>query len=187
MRWGKIQHSSEAEQPRTDGGPSRQGKACQHRRGRGLAGAHPIQSTPQEETLQQDPNTLASCAKGTYGPGQPHGRAGTGQHKPWQQPRGYDWSETPPATPPPRGPTQSTPGRGHTGATKAEIQQQKNSYSQTKELSTGTTHRKHTGLHRILGPEVQSKRKHQHSNLARTWYTLHRPGTVIADTTLKIS
>ena len=37
---GKIEHSSEAEQPRTDGGPSRQGKACQLRRGRGLAGAH---------------------------------------------------------------------------------------------------------------------------------------------------
>ena len=40
MRRGKIEHSSEAEQPRTDGGPGRQGKACQHRRGRGLAGAH---------------------------------------------------------------------------------------------------------------------------------------------------
>ena len=45
------------------------------------------QSTPQEGTLQQDPNTSASCAKGTYGPGQLQGRAGTGQHKPWQQQR----------------------------------------------------------------------------------------------------
>ena len=40
VRWGKIEHSAEAEQPRTDGGPSRQGEACQHGRGRGLAGAH---------------------------------------------------------------------------------------------------------------------------------------------------
>ena len=40
VRRGKIEHSSKAEQPRTDGGPGRQGKACQHRRGRGLAGAH---------------------------------------------------------------------------------------------------------------------------------------------------
>ena len=40
VRWGKIEHSSEAEQPRTDGRPGRQGKACQHRRVRGLAGAH---------------------------------------------------------------------------------------------------------------------------------------------------
>ena len=39
VRRGKTKHSSEAEQPRTDGGPGRQGKACQHRRGRGLAGA----------------------------------------------------------------------------------------------------------------------------------------------------
>ena len=80
----------------------------------GAGGCTP-QSTPQEGTLQQDPNTLASCAKGTYGPGQLQGRAGTGQHKPWHQQRGYDWWETPPATPPPRGPTQSTPGRGHPG------------------------------------------------------------------------
>ena len=54
-------------------------------------------------------------AKGTYGPGQLQGRAGTGQHKPWQQQREHDWSETSPATPPPRGPTQNTPGRGHPG------------------------------------------------------------------------
>ena len=40
VRWGKIEHSSEAEQPRMDGGSGRQGKACQHRRSRGLAGAH---------------------------------------------------------------------------------------------------------------------------------------------------
>ena len=86
----------------------------------GAGGCKP-QTTPSEGTLQQDPNTLASCAKGTYGPGQPQGRAGTGQHKPWQQQRGYDWSETTPATPPPRGPTQSTPGRGHTG--EGQVQQ----------------------------------------------------------------
>ena len=40
VRRGKIEHSAEAEQPRTDGGPSRQAEACQHRRRRGLAGAH---------------------------------------------------------------------------------------------------------------------------------------------------
>ena len=40
VRRGKIEHISSAEQPRTDGGSGRQGKACQHRRGRGLAGAH---------------------------------------------------------------------------------------------------------------------------------------------------
>ena len=40
VRRGKIEHSSEAEQPRTNGGPGRQGKGCQHRRGRGLADAH---------------------------------------------------------------------------------------------------------------------------------------------------
>ena len=73
------------------------------------------QSIPQDGTLQQDPNTSASCAKGTYGPGQLQGRAGMGQHKPWQQQRGHDRPETPPVTPPPRGPTQSTPGRGHPG------------------------------------------------------------------------
>ena len=56
------------------------------------------QSTPQEGTLQQDPNTSASCAKGTYGRGQLQGRAGTGQHKPWQQQRGHDRPETPPVT-----------------------------------------------------------------------------------------
>ena len=78
----------------------------------GAGGCTP-QSTPQEGTLQQDPNTSASCAKGTYSPGQLQGRAGTGQHKPWQQQRGHAWTETPPATPPPRGPTQSTPGSGH--------------------------------------------------------------------------
>ena len=38
VRRGKIEHSSEAEQPRTDGGPGRQ--AGLHRRGWGLAGAH---------------------------------------------------------------------------------------------------------------------------------------------------
>ena len=39
-RRGKIEHSSQAVQPRTDGGLGRQAKACQHRRGRGLVGAH---------------------------------------------------------------------------------------------------------------------------------------------------
>ena len=73
------------------------------------AGGVTPQSTFQEGTLQQDPNTLASCAKETYGPGQPQGRAGTGQHKPWQEQRGYGWSETPLATPAPRGPTLNHP------------------------------------------------------------------------------
>ena len=80
----------------------------------GAGGCTP-QTTHQAGTLRQDPNTATSCAKGTYGPGQLQGRAGTGQHKPWQQQRGHDRPETPPVTPPPRGPTQSTPGRGHPG------------------------------------------------------------------------
>ena len=50
----------------------------------GAGGCTPL-TAPQEGMLQQDPNTSASCAKGTYGPGQLQGRAGTGQHKPWQQ------------------------------------------------------------------------------------------------------
>ena len=54
---GKIRPGPEAEQPRMDGGPGRQAKACQHRRGRGLAGAHRRRHTKQErcdkiQTLQ---------------------------------------------------------------------------------------------------------------------------------------
>ena len=74
--------------------------------------------TPNDSTTHGGSAALTkptSCAKGTYGPGQLQGRAGTGQHKPKQQQRGYDWSETPLATPPPRGPTQNTLGRGHPG------------------------------------------------------------------------
>ena len=57
VRWGQIEHSSEAEQPRTDGGPGRQAKVCQHRRGGGLACAHRRRHTKEErcdkiETLQ---------------------------------------------------------------------------------------------------------------------------------------
>ena len=48
VRGGKIEHSAEAEQPRTDGGPGRQGKACQHRRVRGMASAHRSRH-PKEE------------------------------------------------------------------------------------------------------------------------------------------
>ena len=50
VRRGKIEDSSEAEQPRTDGGPGRQGKARQHRRVRGLqlAGAHRSQHPKKE-------------------------------------------------------------------------------------------------------------------------------------------
>ena len=58
----------------------------------GAGGCTP-QTAHQAGTLRQDPNTATSCAKGTDGPGQLQGRAGTGQHKPWQQQRGYDWLE----------------------------------------------------------------------------------------------
>ena len=80
----------------------------------GAGGCTP-QTTHQAGTLRQDPSTGTSCAKGTYGPGQLQGRAGTGQDRTWQQQRGYDWSEVPLATPPPCGPYQNTPGRGHPG------------------------------------------------------------------------
>ena len=53
----KIGPGPQAEQPRMDGGPGRQAKVCQHRRGRGLAGAHCKRHTKQEscdkiQTLQ---------------------------------------------------------------------------------------------------------------------------------------
>ena len=58
-RRGKIGPGPLAEQPRMDGGPGRQAKVCQHRRGRGLAGAHRRRRTKQDrrdkiETLQLD-------------------------------------------------------------------------------------------------------------------------------------
>ena len=48
-----------------------------------------------DDTLSRNAATrskhcISSCAKGTYGSGQLQGRAGTGQHKPWQQQRGCD-------------------------------------------------------------------------------------------------
>ena len=51
------------------------------------AGGCTLQTRHQAGPLRQDPNTETSCAKGTYGPGQLQGRAGTGQHGPWQQQR----------------------------------------------------------------------------------------------------
>ena len=92
--------------------PASEGVPTQTRSGEG--GCTP-QTTHPAGMLRQDPNTATSCAKGTYGPGQLQGRAGTGQHQPWQQQREHDWSETSLATPPPRGPNQNTPGRGHPG------------------------------------------------------------------------
>ena len=63
-----------------DGGPGKQAKARQHSRS-GAGGCTP-QTTHQAGTLRQDQNSGTSCAKGTNGPRQLQGRAGTGQHKP---------------------------------------------------------------------------------------------------------
>ena len=77
VRRGKIEHSAEAEQPRTDGGPGRQGEACQHGRVRGPAGAH-CNRHPKKERCNKIQTLKRNVPRGhTAQLGQLQGRAGT--------------------------------------------------------------------------------------------------------------
>ena len=73
-----------------DGGPGRRAKARQRRRGRGLAGAYRRRHTKQERG-DKIPNTATSCTKGTYGPGQLQGRAGTCTYTVYRYIWSYIW------------------------------------------------------------------------------------------------
>ena len=75
---------------------------CHHRRGGGLAGAHHGRDAKQEHCDKIQP-LQPGVPRGHMAQGQ----AGTGQHQPWLQHREYDWTGTPPATPPPHDPTQN--------------------------------------------------------------------------------
>ena len=81
------------------------------------AGGCTPQMTHQAGTPRQVPNTATLCAQGGDGPERQQGRGGTGQDRPWQQQRGRDWKEMPPAAPSVHGhrQIQNMPERGHPG------------------------------------------------------------------------
>ena len=67
-----------------------EGESMPPQTGPGAGGCSP-QTTHQSGTPQQDTNTATPCTKGSEGPRQQQGRAGTGLDNACQQQRGHDW------------------------------------------------------------------------------------------------